>query len=173
MTDRFRLRPNSQRAETFALRGGRYLLFQVSGPAAPELRLRFHAHVAEYPLEVARELRLPDPLLASVAAMCESTFRACLLDGFVDCAWRENSQWVGDALPQALIMAAMSDDTRPLRRVIEMAAQGAYPDGVLPSVPPSEVHAYTVVDYNFTWVELLQLYHTLTCDRVFVASMWP
>jgi len=30
-----------------------------------------------------------------------------------------------------------------------------------------------VVDYNFTWVELLQLYHTLTCDRAFVASMWP
>jgi hypothetical protein len=27
-----------------------------------------------------------------------------------------------------------------LRQVIEMAAQGVYPDGVLPSVLPGEVH---------------------------------
>jgi len=40
-------------------------------------------------------------------------------------------------------------------------------------VLPGEVHAYTVVDYNFMWVELLQLYHGLTGDRGFVASMWP
>jgi hypothetical protein len=181
LTDGFDLRAGDQRAETFALRGGRYLMFQLIGPAAPGLRLRFGARVAEYPLEVARELRMPDPLLAGVVAICENTLRACLLDGFVDCAWRESSQWIGDALPQALIMASMSDDLRPLRRAIEMAAQGAYPDGVLPSVPPGEVHAYTVVDYNFTWVELLKLYHDLSGDpstssghgAAFVETMWP
>jgi hypothetical protein len=173
MTDRFRLRPGDQRAESFALRGGRYLLFQLNGPAAPGLRLRFGAHVAEYPLEVARELRVSDRLLAGVVSLCENTFSACLLDGFVDCAWRESSQWLGDALPQALIMSSMSDDLRPLRRVVEMAAEGAYPDGVLPGVLPGEVHAYTVVDYNFTWVELLKLYHDLSGDAAFVAAMWP
>jgi Bacterial alpha-L-rhamnosidase 6 hairpin glycosidase domain/Alpha-L-rhamnosidase N-terminal domain len=173
MTDRFRLRPGDQHAETFALRGGRYLLFQLNGPAAPGLRLRFGASVAEYPLEIARELQVSDPLLAGVVGLCEATFRACLLDGFVDCAWRESSQWVGDALPQALVMAAMSDDRRPLRRVIAMAAQGGYPDGVLPGVLPGEVHAYTVVDYNFIWIELLKLYHDLSGDAAFVGTMWP
>jgi alpha-L-rhamnosidase len=173
LTDCFELRPGEQRAETFALRGGRYLLFQLSGPAAPGLRLRFGARVAEYPLAVARELHISDPLLAGVVSLCENTFRACLLDGFVDCAWRESSQWIGDALPQALIMASIADDLRPLRRAIEMAAQGAYPDGVLPSVPPGEIHAYTVVDYNFTWVELLKLYHDLSGDAAFLERMWP
>jgi hypothetical protein len=105
--------------------------------------------------------------------LCEQTFRACLQDGFVDSTWRESSQWVGDALPQSLIMAALSDDVRPLRQVIELAAQGAYPDGVLPSVLPGEVHAYTIVDYNFMWVELLRLYQQLTNDNDFVAAMWP
>jgi hypothetical protein len=70
-------------------------------------------------------------------------------------------------------MASLSDDTRPLRQVIEMAAQGAYPDGVLPSILPGEVHAYTVVDYNFIWVELLRLYHHLSGDEEFVQRMWP
>lgn len=173
MTDRFHLRPGNQVAEAFALRGGRYLLFQLTGPIGPNLRLRFHACVAEYPLEISRPLETPDPVLAGIIRLCENTFRACLLDGFIDSTWRESSQWTGDALPQALIMASMSDDLRPLRRVIEMAAQGAYPDGVLPSVLPGEVHAYTVVDYNFIWVELLSLYRKLSGDEDFVTVMWP
>jgi hypothetical protein len=67
----------------------------------------------------------------------------------------------------------MSDDARPLRRVIELAAQGAYPDGILPGVLPGEAHAYTVLDYNFIWVELLDLYRRLTGDEEFVTAMWP
>ena len=173
MTDRFRLRPGDQIAESFGLRGGRFLLFQLIGPASVMLRVRFHGRVSEYQLEPTRALHTEDRQLAKIIALCENTLRACLADGFVDCTWRESSQWVGDALPQALIMASMSDDTRPLRRAIELATQGAYPDGVLPSVLPGEAHAYTVVDYNFMWVELLRLYQKLTRDHGFVASMWP
>jgi hypothetical protein len=145
----------------------------VEGPAGPGFALRPRATVSEYPLEITRPLEMADPELAAIVTLCEATFRACLQDGFVDSTWRESSQWVGDALPQALIMAAMSDDVRPLRQVIEMAAAGAYPDGVLPSVLPGEVHAYTVVDYNFMWVELLALYERLTGDRNVLDAMWP
>jgi hypothetical protein len=173
MTDRFRLRAGDQIAEPFALRGGRFIVFQLSGPTGPNLRLRPHVRVAEYPLRVVRELPASDPVLAGIITLCEETFRACLLDDFTDTPWREAAQWVGDALPQGLIMAALSDDIRPLRRVIELAAQGAYPDGVLPGVVAGEVHAYTVVDYNFMWVELLSLYYELTGDDAFVAEMWP
>ncbi len=173
LTDSFRLRPGDQMAETFALRGGRYLLFQVTGPTGPGFQFRPHARVSEYPLAVTRSLSPADPQLDKIITLCENTFHACLQDGFVDCVWRESSQWLGDALPQSLIMAAMSDDTRPLRQVIEMAAQGAYPDGVLPGVMPGEVHAYTLVDYNFTWVELLGLYWKLCGDDGLVAEMWP
>jgi hypothetical protein len=173
LTDRFRLRPGGQRAASFSLRGGRYLLFQLSGPTGPDFRLRLGVRLAEYPLQVARELVVSDPLLAKIVTLCEETLHACLLDGFVDNPWRESAQWIGDALPQALAMAAMSDDARPLRRVIEMAAQGAYPDGILSSVLPGEVHAYTVVDYNFVWVELLSLYRRLTGDSELVGAMWP
>jgi alpha-L-rhamnosidase len=173
LTDRFRLRPGNQVVESFALRGGRYLLFQLTGPTGVDFKIRFHTRTAEYPLQVKRSLHISDPLLSKIVNICEETFRACLLDGFVDSTWRESSQWTGDALPQALIMSALSDDTRPLRRVIEMAAQDPYPDGVLPSVLPGEVHAYTIVDYNFIWVELLALYWQLTRDQDFVTAMWP
>ena len=173
LTDRFHLRAGSQWAEPFTVRGGRYLIFQLNGPTLADIRIRFHVRVAEYPLQMVRALDLSDSLLSRINTLCEETFRACLLDGFVDSTWRESSQWVGDALPQALIMSSLSDDVRPLRRVIEMAAQGVYPDGMLPSVLPGEAHAYTVLDYNLTWVELLLLYNRLTREREFIASMWP
>lgn len=173
LTDSFHLRPGDQTAETFALRGGRYLLFQLAGPTGPKFQFRPHARVAEYPLEITRPLTLGDPQLDSIITLCEESFRACLQDGFVDCVWRESSQWLGDALPQSLMMATLSDDIRPLRQVIEMAAEGVYPDGVLPSVLPGEVHAYAVVDYNFTWVELLSLYWQMRGDDGLIEPMWP
>ena len=172
LTDRFALRPGDQIAESFALRGGRYLIFHVSGPAQC-LRLRFHVRSAAYPLAISRTLHTGDAELDAIVEFCERTFHACLQETFVDCVWRESSQWLGDALPQALILTSMSDDLRPLRTVIDMAAQGAYPDGVLPGVMPGEVHAYTVVDYNFTWIELLKLYFERSGDADFVAAHWP
>ena len=173
MTDRTRLRPGDQQIEPFALRGGRLLLFQLTGPTPPGFQIRCHTRVVEYPLSVERELTTSDPLLNQIITLCEETLRACLLDGFVDNPWRESAQWIGDALPNSLIMAAMSDDTRPARRVLELAAQDTYPDGVLPSVLPSEAHAYAVVDFNFQWAELLHIYAGLSGDEAFVAEMWP
>ncbi|RME42175.1 MAG: hypothetical protein D6791_18375 [Chloroflexi bacterium] len=173
MTDVYHLRQGDQLLEPFTLRGGRYLLFQITGPTGPDFAIRPLARVSVYPLALSKPLELHDPELADIVALCERTFVACLQDGFVDSTWRESSQWLGDALPQALIMSSVSDDLRPLRRVIDMAAQGAYPDGVLPSVLPGEVHAYVIVDYNFIWVELLELYLRLSQDAVFVQGMWP
>lgn len=173
MTDRYHLRSGTQVVEPFALRGGRLLLFQLVGPTSADLKIRFHARGAEYPLKVSRPLTTSDPHLSNIITFCEDTLRACLLDGFVDNPWRESAQWIGDALSDGLVMAAMSDDTRPLRRLLELAAQGAYPDGVLPGVLPSEAHAYCVVDFNFQWVELLNFYRKISRDDSFVSEMWP
>lgn len=173
MTDRYRLRAGDQQVEPFWMRGGRILIFQVVGPTGPGFRIRFGARAAEYPLEITRPLSSDDPLLNGVIRLCENTLRSCLHETFVDNPWRENAQWIGDPTVNALVMSTISDDTRPLRNIIEMAAQGAYPDGVLPGVVPGEAHAYTVVDFNFQWVELLHTYWRLTGDTSFVNSMWP
>jgi hypothetical protein len=91
----------------------------------------------------------------------------------VDCVWRESSQWVGDALLQGLTLTAMSDDVRPMRAVLLDAAQGIYPDGLLPSVVPAEVHAYTIPRYSCMWVELLAHYWRQTADNAFITHLWP
>ena len=173
LTDQFQLREGIQQVEGFTFRGGRYLIFQVDGPTGPNFKMTPRVRVTEYPLEKTEPFLTNDPELDAIVTICENTFLACLQDGFVDSTWRESSQWLGDALPQSLIMSSMSNDVRPLKQVLEMAALGAYSDGVLPSILPGEVHAYAVVDYNFTWVELLKLYEELTQDDAFVKKLWP
>lgn len=172
MTDLFTLRAGSQTCETFSLRGGRYLLFALRGPVSELFRIRFHARISEYPLQVTKPFHTGDALLDEIGAMCETTLRACLQDGFVDSTWRESSQWGGDALCEALTLWAMSDDVRPIRRVLEMQAEGAYPDGILPSVLPGEVHSYAVLDYNWMWIELLAVYLEITGDETRVRGLW-
>ncbi|MCW1920599.1 hypothetical protein NX862_17720 [Rhodobacter sp. KR11] len=150
VTDRYALTPGPNRVEPFTPRGARYLL--LLSDAAP----RVQARSTHYPF-TPRDY--PDQgALNPVVDTCRRTTLACLQDGFVDSIWRESSGWLGDAVPQALAFSAISDDPRPLKFALEMAALGAAADGVLPSILPGDVPSYVVTDYNFSWVELLDLY---------------
>ena len=55
-----------------------------------------------------------------------------------------------------------------LKRIIDLAEEGIYPDNLLPSVVPSEAHSYSVLDYNFIWLELLDFYFFQTKDKDFI-----
>ncbi|WP_333816917.1 alpha-L-rhamnosidase-related protein [Tabrizicola sp.] len=152
-TDRFTLRPGRQVVEGFTPRGARYLVFALEGGGVSPAP-KFQACLQVTPV-VERPLPRLDGVMAGVAQMCRRTTLACLQDGFVDGVWRESSLWLGDAVAQDRALRGISDDSRPLLFAIDMAAEGADAEGLLPSVLPGEVPAYAVTDYNFSWVELL------------------
>lgn len=152
-TDRFTLRPGRQVVEGFTPRGARYLVFALEGGGVSPSP-RFYARLPMTPV-VERPLPTLAPGLQGVAEMCRRTTLNCLQDGFVDGVWRESSLWLGDAVAQDWALRGISDDPRPLLFAIDMAAEGADAEGLLPSVLPGEIPAYAVTDYNFSWVELL------------------
>ncbi|HEY6919895.1 MAG TPA: hypothetical protein VI412_11565, partial [Tabrizicola sp.] len=152
-TDRFTLQAGRQVVEGFTVRGARYLVFELEGGGVSPAP-KFHARLPVTPV-VERPLPALDPVLQGVAEICRRTTLACLQDGFVDGVWRESSLWLGDAVAQDWALRGISDDPRPLLFAIDMAAEGADVEGLLPSVLPGEVPAYAVTDYNFSWVELL------------------
>ena len=157
-TDRTTLRKGQQEVEGFTLRGGRYLIFRLDTVALVTPAPAFHARLPSYPLAEKPLPDFGDATLTAVAQMCRRTTLNCLQDGYVDSIWRESSQWLGDVVAQSYALQALSDDPRPLRFAIQMAAEGAAADGILPSVLPGDVPAYVVTDYNFSWVELLAAY---------------
>jgi hypothetical protein len=152
-TDRFTLRPGRQMVEGFTPRGARYVVFALEGGGVSPAP-RFSVRLPVTPVE-EKPLGKRDGVLRGVAEMCRRTTLNCLQDGFVDGVWRESSLWLGDAVAQDWALRAMSDDPRPLLFAIDMAAEGADAEGLLPSVLPGEIPAYAVTDYNFSWVELL------------------
>ena len=152
-TDRFTLRPGRQRVEGFTPRGARYLLFALEGGGVSPVP-RFCVRLPVTPV-VEKPMPMHAGVFAAVGELCRRTTLACLQDGFVDGVWRESSLWLGDAVAQDWALRAISDDPRPLLFAIDMAAEGADAEGLLPSVLPGEIPAYAVTDYNFSWVELL------------------
>ena len=175
-TDRTVLRAGRQGVEGFTPRGGRYLVFRLDTVGTVTPAPAFHVRLPSYPL-VERPLKPSgDATLDAVARMCRSTVLACLQDGFVDSIWRESSQWLGDVVAEAFALLGISDDARPLRFAIDMAAEGAAADGILPSVLPGDVPAYVVTDYNFAWIELLAMYraHPGAADAAaLIRQHWP
>ncbi len=157
-TDATILRGGAQWVEPFTQRGARYVIFCLETCAAITPDIQFFARTQTYPLAERPLKPQATPRLEAVAQMCRRTILTCLADGFVDSIWRESSQWLGDVVAEAFALAGISDDPRPLARAINMAAAGAAQDGILPSILPGDVPAYVVTDYNFSWIELLDLY---------------
>lgn len=166
-SDRFRLTQGRNHIEGFTPRGARYLIFQLDTATGATPDPTFHARLPAYPLTP------PEPK-DPIAALCQRTTLACLQDGFTDSVWRESSQWLGDVVAQSFALLAITEDPRPLRLTLEQAAQGAAEDGILPSVLPGDVPAYVVTDYNFSWVELLHVWHHHPqTDPALTAELWP
>ena len=169
MYDQYILRAGAQKVVPYNIRGGRYLILEISN--ANSINYNIKANLSYYPLKnTKRQPVVKDEILNNIRNICRNTFLSCIQDGYIDNPWRENAQWLGDALPQSYIMSSISNDNRPLKRVIELAVEGIYPDNLLPSVLPSEAHSYSILDYNFIWVELLEFYLFQTNDKDYIYS---
>ncbi len=165
LTDSFALRSGKQTLAPFTMRGGRYVLFQLAGGLGANFAFRPSVTVAEYPLKITKPLVTSDPQLAAITSMCETTMHACLQDSFVDCVWRESSQWLGDGYVQSLTLAAMCDDFRPMYKLLLDTSFGKHDfDYMLPSIAPGEVQAYIIPRYACMYIEALAFYIEHTGD---------
>lgn len=140
--------------------GGRGLLLLNRNRAS--FVLRVSAVELLYPIDKTGFFRSSDRLLEDIDALCERTQRCCLVDAFIDCPWREQAQWWGDALIQARNLMALSWDTRPLERGIRQIASQKTPDGMLYALAPSNGHGCILIDYCAIWILSLELHYFQT-----------
>ena len=173
MTDKYILARGKNTLEPFTPRGGRYLLVALVGPVVSSVQFRVGFRPRRRLLVFKQSSDLHDQQLAEIAQMCRRTLQACLQDTLIDCPWREQAHWTGDGAVSGRVIAECCGQTEPLRRMLELASQGAAPDGILPGVTPSEAWAYVVPSFNFSWVEGLFNYFEITRDGSFTEFCWP
>ena len=173
MTDRYVLSEGQNSLVPFTPRGGRYILVGIVGPVKSSLQLTVHYRMRHRLISLRKPFVMKDEKLNRIVEMCWRTLQACLQDTLIDCPWREQAHWTGDGAISGRMIGELCGDTQPLRRMLELAMQDVSEDGVLPSVIPSEVHAYVVLAYNFSWVEALDAYIQQSHDTEFLNQCWP
>ena len=172
MTDSALLAPGDNCFEPVTPRGGRFLLLGLIGPIPKGLSIEVEFRTRRYPLALTEKIEPKDPLLQRIVEMCWRTMQACALDGMVDCPWREQASWVGDSAITSGVVAEMCGEPRLLKRMLELASQGAAEDGILPGIVTHESESTAVLTFNFAWVEGLSKYQTITEDNDFVVELW-
>jgi alpha-L-rhamnosidase len=161
---RYRCRPGSQRWESFQYLGFRYatLVFRNIEPGKP-LKVRHVAvrqvHAA---LEEAGSFQCSDERLNQIWQVARNTQLNCAFDALVDCPWREQAQWWGDARVQSQVMAYAYGDVSLLERGIRQVAQSQAADGSLHAHPPSDAPGHRLPDFMLTWIGSVWDHYWLT-----------
>jgi hypothetical protein len=160
--DRYRCRPGAQQWETFWYRGMQYVGLIFRNVQKP-LKIR-HVGVRQVHANVedAGQFECSDEKLNQIWRVGRETQRNCLFDAFVDCPWREQAMWWGDARVQSRVTAFAFGDSSILERGIRLMARGQAADGSLHSHPPSDMASHRLPDFMMTWVGSLWDYYFQT-----------
>jgi alpha-L-rhamnosidase len=160
--DRYRCRAGPQQWEAFHYKGFRYATLIFRNVEKP-LKIRNvgvrQVHAA---IEDVGSFECSDEMLNRIWLVGRETQRNCMFDSFVDCPWREQAQWWGDARVQGRVAAYAFGDSSLLERGIRLVAQSQDADGSLHSHPPADMPYHRLPDFMLTWVGTLWDHHLHT-----------
>lgn len=171
--DRFVLRAGRQTVnQRLHTRGFRFLQLTLRDFASPA---RLHGVTLisrSYFQQAAAAFSCPDQFMSRLWTMCVNTVRACSADTFMDCPWREQTLWTNDQAVTSLYYLAMTGDPVFAAHNLRMGADGAFPNGLIPPVAPSQVwRPFPVLPA--LWTFTLSDYYQYTGDRETLARLLP
>lgn len=173
LADRYTCRAGAQQWRSFSPRGFRYALLVVRGP----LTIAGAAMEQEgQPWAPVGSLVTSDPLLNDCWQTGVHTLDACAHDALVDCPWREQAQWLGDALVSARNNAVVYGEPTLMRRLLRQAVEMQDADGFFPGVFPLRPPAgmlLTLPDYCLVWIVALHEHVWQSGDTALARELAP
>ena len=164
MADRYRCAKGRQQHTFFAWKGFRYVLMVFRDVKKP---LKLH-HVGytftSYPVERRGSFHCSDSLLNRIWEVGAYTLQLCMHDAYMDCPWREQAQWWGDARIQWRVNMAAFGDHALFKRGLRQAAQSQAVHGLTYGLFPCEAHHCILPDYTLVWICSLWDYYWYTND---------
>ncbi len=140
--------------------GFRYLVLFRRDPS--DISVKVFVRQTVYPLEITGKFHASDENLNAIWKMSEHTQRCCMVDAYVDCPWRENAQWWGDALVQAKNTFKLSSDVRLFERGLRQIASQTAPNGLTYAMAPTCGHSCILPDYSAMWIITLYAHYWQT-----------
>lgn len=171
--DRYILRKGRQRIENrFHTRGMRYLQLVCRRFDEPVTIHDVQIANRVYPMPLTATFDCDDDYLNKLWAMSVETMRACSLDVFVDCPWREQTLWIDDLLEESLFYLQLSGDGQFTSHNLRMAADGVMADGQIPARYPSSRDIFLPVT-SAKWIITLFDHWLHTGDTQTVRDLMP
>lgn len=172
-------------ADRYILRSGRQRIenrLQDRGLRVLQLTFRrFTEPVTVHSLEIANRLypssvkatfECDRPFLNRLWEMACHTLTTCCSDLFMDCPWREQTLWIDDQPFENLYYLELTCDPAFAARNLRLGADGAMPDGMIPSRYPSTPGIY-FRSMPALWTLILSDYHLYTGDTELVRELLP
>ncbi len=173
VSDRFVLRKGINRLETFSIHGFRYLALTVRNLHRPLKIRRLYVRQTAYPFSRTASFSCSDETLNRIWEMCVRTQIDCSLDAYVDCPWREQAQWWGDARVQGMNTYYLFGDMRLLRRGIKQGGQSQLSNGLTYGHFPTIAVGCVLPDFTLTWIHTHLDYYRFTGDKTLLREQFP
>ncbi|HEV8605948.1 MAG TPA: alpha-L-rhamnosidase C-terminal domain-containing protein, partial [Tepidisphaeraceae bacterium] len=157
--DRYRCRAGAQRWEAFHYKGFRYATLVFRNVTRPLVIRQVGLRQVHAALEDVGAFECSDASLNEIWRIGRETQRNCMFDAYVDCPWREQAQWWGDARVQFRVNAYSFGDVSLFERGIRQVARSQASDGSLHAHPPSDAPNHRLPDFMLTWVASLWDYY--------------
>jgi alpha-L-rhamnosidase len=161
-----------ERAEGFDAVGFRYLTIVARGGARVD-----HAGAIErrYPRSDAAHFASDDERLNTLWRIGARTLDLCSTDAFIDCPFREQRAWLGDAYVHSLLTYVTATDWRLARRNLRIFAQSQRADGLLAMVAVGDFSnvSTTIPDFSLHWVRALARYFEHSGDSDTARELLP
>jgi len=171
--DRYITREGDQEWELFSWKGFRYMQLTFRKLTRP-LRLKaVTLNFTSYPVELRGSFSCSDPVLNRIWEVGRYTLELCMHDAYVDCPWREQAQWWGDARVETLVNYYTFGDTLLVRRGLRQIARSQTEDGRIMGVYPAEFQLGYIPDYFAAWIMSLNDYYLFAGDDALVRELYP
>ncbi len=164
VSDRYILRKGVQNFETFCTHGFRYLALTFRNVKKSLKIKRLYVRQTAYPFENKTFFETSDETINRIWDMCVRTQVCCSMDAYVDCPWREQAQWWGDARVQAANTYYAFGDMRLFRRGIKQAGQSQLSNGLTYGHFPAVSAGGILPDFTLTWINTQFDYFRYTGD---------
>lgn len=149
--NRLTLRSGKTEHEQYDYWGFRYLVLVVRN-STKRLKIKLRVHGTGYPLEIKAAFESSNPILNKIYEISAWTQQCCMFDTYVDCPWREQAQWWGDARVQAGNTFYLSADSRLVKRGIKQIGTQEVPNGLTYGHAPTIAHECILPDFTLVWI---------------------
>lgn len=150
----------------------RYLQFDISTVDQPLRIEKLRSWFTAYPFEESARFESDDPSLKQIWDIGWRTARLDAHDTYMDTAYWERLQYIGDTRIQALLSYTVANDDRLARQAIEAFNDSRIAEGITRSRYPTAV-TQIIPTFSLMWVGMVHDFWLYRGDEDFVRAQLP